>query len=196
MHLHLITIWQKSTFSMTNMLYVRYIHYIYYIIYPITHNIAYYVLQDPFDSQSSFYDPATRFCLCEVEKSVVTILLPYDSSVQIQCSLNGCIVEDVRKGTISAFPRLSVMFFFYLHNCLLCCFRYFWLFETVLFCFVCYLVLAIALFHFLQFHSVSQPVFFLFSLFSLKHAISLPQPPRLTAFAFLLAFLQFEVFKF
>ena len=63
------------------------------------------VLQDPFDSQSSFCDPATRLCLCEVDKSVVTVVLPSDRSVQIHCMLNGCVVEDVRKGTISAFPR-------------------------------------------------------------------------------------------
>ncbi|KAL9969256.1 hypothetical protein ACROYT_G021452 [Oculina patagonica] len=61
---------------------------------------------DPFDSQSSFCEPATRLCLCEVDKSVVTVVLPSDSSVQIHCMLNGCVVEDVRKGTISAFPRL------------------------------------------------------------------------------------------
>ena len=64
-----------------------------------------YVLQDPFDSQSSFCDPATRLCLCEVDKSVVTVVLPSDRSVQIHCMLNGCVVEDVRKGTVSAFPR-------------------------------------------------------------------------------------------
>ena len=61
--------------------------------------------QDPFDSQSSLFEPATRLCLFEVEKSVVTVVLPSDSSVQIHCLLNGCVVEDVRKGTISAFPR-------------------------------------------------------------------------------------------
>ena len=66
------------------------------------------VLQDPFDSQSSFCEPATRLCLCQVEKSVVTVVLPSDSSVQIHGILNGCVVEDVRKGTISAFPRLAL----------------------------------------------------------------------------------------
>ena len=64
-----------------------------------------HVLQDPFDSQSSFCDPATRLCLCEVDKSVVTVVLPSDRSVQIHCMLNGFVVEDVRKGTVSAFPR-------------------------------------------------------------------------------------------
>ena len=66
-------------------------------------NITFF--QDPFDSQSSLFEPATRLCLFEVEKSVVTVVLPSDSSVQIHCLLNGCVVEDVRKGTISAFPR-------------------------------------------------------------------------------------------
>ncbi|KAJ7363706.1 hypothetical protein OS493_009869 [Desmophyllum pertusum] len=63
---------------------------------------------DPFDSQSSLFEPATRLCLCEVEDSVVTVVLPSDSSVQIHCMLNGCVVEDVRKGTVSAFPRLGL----------------------------------------------------------------------------------------
>lgn len=70
--------------------------------------IFYYLLQDPFDSQSSLFEPATRLCLCEVEDSVVTVVLPSDSSVQIHCMLNGCVVEDVRKGTVSAFPRLGL----------------------------------------------------------------------------------------
>lgn len=64
-----------------------------------------HLLQDPFDSQSSFCDPATRLCLCEVDKSVVTLVLSSDRSVQIHCMLNGCVVEDVRKGTVSVFPR-------------------------------------------------------------------------------------------
>lgn len=62
-------------------------------------------MQDPFDSRSSFCEPATKLCMCAVDKSVVTVVLPSDSSVQIHCMLNGCVVEDVRKGTISAFPR-------------------------------------------------------------------------------------------
>ena len=69
-------------------------------------SLSHFLFQDPFDSQSSFFEPATRLCLCEVEKSVVTVVLPSDSSVQIHGLLNGCIVEDVRQGTISAFPRL------------------------------------------------------------------------------------------
>lgn len=64
-----------------------------------------HLLQDPFDSQSSFCDPALRLCLFEVDKSVVTVVLSSDSSVQIHCMLNGCVVEDVRKGTVSVFPR-------------------------------------------------------------------------------------------
>ena len=66
------------------------------------------MLQDPFDSQSSFFDPATKLCLCEVEKSLVTVVLPSDRSVQVHCVLNGCVVEDARQGTISAFPRLKL----------------------------------------------------------------------------------------
>ena len=41
-----------------------------------------------------------------MEESVVTVVLPSDISVQIHCVLNGCVVEDAREGTISAFPRL------------------------------------------------------------------------------------------
>ena len=69
------------------------------------------IFQDPFDSQSSLCEPATRLCLCEIEKSLVTVVLPSDNSVQIHCLLNGCVVEDVRKGTVSAFPR-------FVHYCL------------------------------------------------------------------------------
>lgn len=64
-----------------------------------------HLLQDPFDSQSSVCDPATRLCLFEVDKSVVTVVLSSDRSVQIHGMLNGCVVEDVRKGTVSVFPR-------------------------------------------------------------------------------------------
>ena len=64
--------------------------------------------QDPFDSQSSFFEPATKLCLCEVEKSLVTVVLPSDRSVQVHCLLNGCVVEDARQGAISAFPRLKL----------------------------------------------------------------------------------------
>ena len=65
----------------------------------------FHLLQDPFDSQSSFCDPATRLCLFEVDKSVVTVVLSSDRSVQIHCMLDGCVVEDVRKETVSVFPR-------------------------------------------------------------------------------------------
>ncbi|XP_068698299.1 intermembrane lipid transfer protein VPS13C-like isoform X1 [Montipora foliosa] len=61
---------------------------------------------DSLNSQSAVFDPATRLCLVEVDKSLLTIVLPSDSSVQIHCLLNGCVVEDVRKGNVSAFPRL------------------------------------------------------------------------------------------
>ena len=70
----------------------------------------FFLFQNPLNPQSSQFEPANKLCLFEVDKSMVTIVLPSDSSVQIHCLLNECVVEDVRKGIISEFPRYEMTF--------------------------------------------------------------------------------------